>query len=394
MMNTARNLAILAALLGTVACSPAEEQPVQESANDDDSALTALDSTRPVGVNWTRTASSAASTVLLNSKGKPINGKVVSDDGAKIEIQFTLKDGTKGVQTLRYDQLAPRTVYELKSQKVEASDGAAQLELATGATELGLYDAARQHYIAAALADDSLAQQSEDGLTALKDVAATNMVESARKALKANQLDRAEKLLSNAITQFPNSEAVAGADDVLTELSTKLVAEKKKAAEVADAALAKRLAPVNDLYSKGLESMEKGISGSRTPSQAIKAFKAASSDFQNARKKLAAVTKDASGDEQVVAAVNTMSGHVNQELVRNQLQMANSYMQRGSYKDARDAVGLATEVDPDNTDARSLLTLIAEAEEYADWDRWWYANKRGDRMGRGTRARGGAGGPR
>ena len=106
------------------------------------------------------------------------------------------------------------------------------------------------------------------------------------------------------------------------------------------------------------------------------------------------MSKGAEGDEQVTAAVKEISGHVNGELVRNQLQLAQSYMQRGSYKDARDAVAVATEVEPSNGEAKALLSLITEAEEYADWDRWWYANKRGDRMGRGTRARGGAGGPR
>jgi len=312
--------------------------------------------------------------VLLDATGKKIRGRILSDDGERVTVAFELKDGTKGRQTLRYSQLDPRTVYRLHLGRVALDDGPAQFELAEFAASAGLYDAALRHYLQAADADHSLFEKVDQALASLREDAAATQIERGRTAMRKGDLDRAQRHLSEALTEFPDTQAVADADPLLAELGD-LILEQRREQEAALAEhVAKRLAPARERHAKALDHMSSGIAEGRSPTRSIGHLRKAEAEFDNARRRLANLRKKRSTDAELAADIDTILDQVESDFVRNELHLAGRYLQRGSYKSAHGAVDRILAIDPAHGEALALRSRILEAERYDEWDRrdrWW-----------------------
>ena len=307
--------------------------------------------------------------ILYLAKGGTVRGRLVSDDGASIQLEGS--DGQKRIIT--YQDLDPRSVYRLMKGRTSNDDAEGQIEVGNYARDAGYYAHARRHYNMAVKADPSVQERVDKESTKLREVAGDAELARAREAASKGDLDAAEGHLSNIINEFPDGQAAATAATMLQDLQARDAAGSSSAPDTS-AEIAKELKQATDFVAKAKDENRKGLLNSKKQSTALRSFDKAADYGEKARKSIEKKSgeKDLADDPAFTRAASALDRQAVDVIVDASLNSASLYMTRESYGSALAATNRAIATDPNNQQARSTrarIEVAASSNDYGGWGR-------------------------
>ncbi len=310
-----------------------------------------------------RTVQSATAVRMRN--GRVVTGRLLDDDGESIQLEIGTDSGGTATTRLRYSELHPRTVCELRSRRLPDDDASGHLAIGKYAADNGLYDIARVHYMHAGTLGGDHGVEADQRLMVLLDTASRSELARARSALDAGKEREGDRILERLQREFPGS-AAAGEGARLYAART-----ARRAAVEREAALIKLFAPVDKLYAQALEHTRKGLAEAENSRRAAASFKAARDRVLQAEGRLGRLAKRNGSTDGVEAAVASTGDSLSSHFVANQIHLASVEMTRGKFDTALGAVNEAIGRDSSNREALSLRARIETGSAAARHDDEW-----------------------
>jgi hypothetical protein len=343
---------------------------VQMGSDADGNDMTRLVSTADGGLPPLTIEQDEIGGVMLKS-GKHLTGKVVSDDGNRVQLEVRTKSGATATTGVSYSQLHPRSVCELSVARTEENDMAGHQAIAEYAEAHGLLMIARVHYSHVAENDPALADAAKASIARLAERASTSELARGRKALAKGTGKTGERILLRLQREFPGTPAANDAARLLSDF------QETKQSERMAAKRDKKLDPILSLYHLSQTETRSGVAQSASDTRALKDLRQARKHALSAESKLASAMRFADGDPALQQALASLKDQINEQFIDNQLHIAGISLAKGDLKGANQAVGEALERDPDNREGIALRTRI-DVEEHSDDDDWVWRRRRGD----------------
>jgi hypothetical protein len=288
--------------------------------------------------------------------GRAYKGFVIEDDGGK--LVFETAGGNEKV--LSYEELQPRTVYELMNSRGSVGDFDGQLKIANYALAKGFFGHARRHLQFAQLADPSRMDEVVTEMGWLRRAAAQKELKRARKALARSDLSAAKRHLVNVVRYFPGDPAIGNAEHLLSVrfglLEEQLELERSEQPEM----IAGKLEPARTYFASALEHDDLGLHNTRNATVAIREFNEAIRCAVHAYELLTRMEKIRDLSPDLLSEVEKMKGRLKEVGVGSYLHAAYLEQATGFPRQALVLIDVALAIDPEH---QGLLELRAEVEE-------------------------------
>jgi tetratricopeptide (TPR) repeat protein len=167
---------------------------------------------------------------IMFKDGTTLKGKVLST--TKDSVEFTYEsNGKTETDKIPARQLTPHSFYEWRDRDV-GNDAQANLDLAVFCAKNEMLTQAVMHHDRARDLDAALVKKfDEEELPALREKIASNLLESARKAVQMNDLVQAEADASLILARFNDTKAGEEARNLIDEVSAKYRERRTKIRE-------------------------------------------------------------------------------------------------------------------------------------------------------------------
>ena len=207
---------------------------------------------------------------IIMKDGRVRRGKIISVEENGLVVKFRPAGGGSAQMLVRAEQLDPHFFYDQRSDAA-GEDAKAHLKLGLWAFENGLWSRAKIAVRKATELDPKLVADIKSGqLHEIRDKIAQRILESAKKDMKDGNSARAEYKLEALLARMADTEAGAGAAELIREAqrmseeASAKAEEEREAKMEADAraeeeARDKLLEPVRKDLLKGKELMTDGL---------------------------------------------------------------------------------------------------------------------------------------
>ncbi|MDJ0975945.1 MAG: hypothetical protein QNJ98_15915 [Planctomycetota bacterium] len=338
---------------------------------------------------------------ILMKDGRVRRGKIVSVEENGLVVKFRPAGGGSAQMLVKAEQLDPHFFYEKRSAAA-GDDAKAHLKLGLWAFENGLWSRAKIAVRKATELDPKLIADIQSGkLHEIRDKIAQRILESAKKDMKDGNAARAEKKLEALLARMADTEAGAGAAELIREcqrLSEEAAAqaEKERKAKMDADALAeeeareKLLEPVRKDLLKGKELMTDGLTED-SESQALKLLRQAISKGESALKKIEKLEEKQADDAKLIETITEWKKKAIAAMVKMHIHRADIYAGRPSIPNAKKELEAARKLDPDNPNIDMAAQRIEDREEEDRWEIRWRRQRAAGEGRFGRRGRVGVG---
>lgn len=318
-------------------------------------------------------ASAQEQEVLETQSGAKYAGKILSDDGASVEIETAAGATMK----LSYSVLTPKSIYRLQVLRTgpTARD---QLALAEWCVPMKLYEEARVHYRKAIELDPEmkLDEAVQASVAKARTTAANELLERGKGLQASNQKQEARRVLSLLVQELPEEPAAKEAAQLLASetaqrkqdaLSRKLAklpepgpdAPKRADGQPFGDETRLLFLPVIESYHKMLDATHDGLVKGGTGG--IKELEQALREGDKIRKEADKIRQKDANSPEVAEALALVDEKLEEAVVDARINIVDNYLLRNSYNQAGDVVreGLATY--PKNARLRQAMDRVTAA---------------------------------
>jgi len=290
----------------------------------------------------------AAERVALRD-GRTLDARVVEvkDHAVVLEVR---ENGSVARADWPRERIEKHAWYTIASRA--ARTGRQHLELARFAAQENLLAQARREADLARARDPSLRDEAAQVLEEVERRMPAALLAWARELAASGNRRGARREASRVLALDPEAEAAAGA----RELVERLDAEQRQ--RRMDEELARRLEPVLRLRDRAVELDRGGLAASRELRKSRDAFEAAVRAGREALARIEGLRRRHAADGATLGALAGLEGEVRAQLVESQLNLASVYVNRQSYPQALEAVGVALALDPTSQAARAERARI------------------------------------
>ncbi len=292
--------------------------------------------------------------------GTTVEGSVKATDAEQIVF---LAAGETDLRTLRKDQVDPISWYLARSSDSSLT-AADRLELARGAIDDGLFEAAELEMARVVDLDASLEEEALLTLEQGRESYAGRLTRESDRALASGDRAGARRLAGRVLTEFPETEAASSAQGLVERLHADIgepepvVEEEANGLRLVSTSKSDRRLSDADKYLKRAE--KRNLSAlQKSGSAAKQSFENAIKDYEKAIGLLDHVIDDGeSSVEQRLRAQQRRESAVD-AAVDAHVELASFYMHRGSYPQSQEIAEAALALAPESERAREM---VARAE--------------------------------
>jgi len=302
------------------------------------------------------------SQILYLASGKKVSGTLIADNGLVLKLRTS-----SGERDLRYEELAPRSIYRLEKGRTPRTDGLGLMKLGDLAREAGFWAHANRHYKEALKVDPALRPRIETALAGLREEASQAVLAEAREDMRKKRVKDAEKHLTAVLNEFPDERAAVEAAAMLDRIHTQ---DRTRSVPARDKQLEKLFASAVSDLEYAADSNHKGLT-SKSQSRSINSYRNAISRLERGRKKLAGIEKKNKDDRVVVERADELDAQAIELYVTTSLNLVSSYMVQTSYNEALKAANAAVAVAPTDQRLLSARARIENAAADSDWGFGW-----------------------
>lgn len=307
---------------------------------------------------WVAPAASAE-TVQLRS-GQVLVGEVRLGSGEEIVIEARYPE-VKTV-TLRRNDLAPESLFEVLERRTDPKDPVKRRELGELADQQNLKGLAVAEYRAVVALDPSQKKELDARIARLLDGIASDLLEDAKDLLEAKNPRAAIMYLHTILEQYPATNAAKGAKKLMDEAHRAAGGELEVSTRTASVKEAPQLL---DSVAKHLEKGEKQFA-------AVGAHEGSSVAEQRAAERAIGHYEDAweaakdlpvaSGDPSLQPRIDASRSQARSALLKAYLTAGSIHIQRRSIRSAERYCNKACALDPENKENHALHRLIVQAK--------------------------------
>jgi tetratricopeptide (TPR) repeat protein len=323
---------------------------------------------------------------VTTKDGRSQTVQVLSLANGKAKLKVTQIVGEMTV-TRALDDFIPESVFMIEVRATDPKTFEQHFALAKRAAELDLLpqagNQARKARKAAGSGADAAAKTKE-----LQAWAANELERMIGAAVAAKDAEKASHCLEILTTRLPEERTeeqltkLTEAVDALREQAAAKKATDQAAKRTKDqqTALQKKLEPIQQKSAKGDKELSRAIAQSKSTSTSVSACESAVAAYKDAWKQAQEVLKQSGDDADAQEEIAAITDHVAASAIDAALHAANMLVAQSDYKSATDWVNRILKFDPDNEEAKEMLTTIQLASAAAsDKDDYRWGWRRGRR---------------
>lgn len=322
------------------------------------------------------TTSALAGEQITLSDGVSGVANIIDTRPESITVSFVKDDATITL-TLKVGQLDPHSFYEIRRDYM-AETAENHLRLAMFCVKEGMFARAKFHLNAATALDPDYVKKVE-AIPGVVDGVADVVLEHARRAYDAGDLETAESLAAAVVTRFPDSPAAVQAEALLSHLDDKeQVREAKRRAEVMKSARAaigeteveklaerdKLLAPIYDRVDLARKIRSQGLR-EKNSTKARKTLEAAAAEHEQALEMIAKLSEEHAEDRALMSVLALGDIQIREDAVGCYINAGSLMIARGSYAEAEKFCRRALAVDPKSEEALSFQATVSTAAAWS-----------------------------
>ncbi len=323
---------------------------------------------------------------VTTKDGKSVTASVVSLAGGKVKLKVTQIVGEITV-TRSLDDFEPISAFMIEVRASDPKTYEQHFALAKKAVALELLPQAG-HQLRQAKKAAGTGADAAPKVKALEVYAAGELERWIGEAIRAKNLEKAERCLQILTTRLPEERTeeqlgklaeMVGAlrDEVDDAKSAQLAAKRSKDQQTA---LQKKLEPIRVKNAKGDKELAKAISQSNSTAASVKSCEVAVGAYKDAWKQAQEVLKQSEDDPEAQEEIAALTDHAADRAIAAALHAANMLVVQSDYPGATEWVNRILKFDPDNEEAKEMLTTIQLASAAAgDRDDYRWGWRRGRR---------------
>jgi len=332
------------------------------------------------------TAQDPAPISVTTKEGKSATVQVVSLANGKVKLKITQIVGEMTV-TRSLDDFEPLSAFMIEVRATDPKSYDQHFALAKRAAEFDLLPQAGHQLRQAKKAAGSGAD-AETKVKALKAWAAGELERMVGVAVAAHDLEKAARCLDILATRLPEERT----EEQLAKLAESVNALREQEADVRAAqaaakrtkdqqtALQKKLEPIKSKNAKGDKELSRAISQSSNTVASVKSCESAVAAYKDAWKQAQEVLKQSEDDAEAQEEIAALTDHAADRAIAAALHAANMLVTQSDYSAATEWVNKILKFDPDNAEAKEMLTTIQLASAAAsDRDDYRFGWRRGGR---------------
>jgi len=332
------------------------------------------------------TAQDPAPISVTTKEGKSATVQVVSLANGKVKLKITQIVGEMTV-TRSLDDFEPLSAFMIEVRATDPKSYDQHFALAKRAAALDLLPQAGHQLRQAKKAAGSGAD-AETKVKALKAWAAGELERMVGVAVAAKDLEKASRCLDILATRLPEERT----EEQLAKLAESVNALREQEADVRAAqaaakrtkdqqtALQKKLEPIKSKNAKGDKELSRAISQSSNAVASVKSCESAVAAYKDAWKQAQEVLKQSEDDAEAQEEIAALTDHAADRAIAAALHAANMLVTQSDYSAATEWVNKILKFDPDNAEAKEMLTTIQLASAAAsDKDDYRFGWRRGGR---------------
>jgi len=332
------------------------------------------------------TAQDPAPISVTTKEGKSATVQVVSLANGKVKLKITQIVGEMTV-TRSLDDFEPLSAFMIEVRATDPKSYDQHFALAKRAAALDLLPQAGHQLRQAKKAAGSGAD-AETKVKALKAWAAGELERMVGVAVGAKDLEKAARCLDILATRLPEERT----EEQLAKLAESVNALREQEADVRAAqaaakrtkdqqtALQKKLEPIKSKNAKGDKELSRAISQSSNTVASVKSCESAVAAYKDAWKQAQEVLKQSEDDAEAQEEIAALTDHAADRAIAAALHAANMLVTQSDYSAATEWVNKILKFDPDNAEAKEMLTTIQLASAAAsDKDDYRFGWRRGGR---------------
>jgi tetratricopeptide (TPR) repeat protein len=332
------------------------------------------------------TAQDPAPISVTTKEGKSATVQVVSLANGKVKLKITQIVGEMTV-TRSLDDFEPLSAFMIEVRATDPKSYDQHFALAKRAAALDLLPQAGHQLRQAKKAAGSGAD-AETKVKALKAWAAGELERMVGVAVAAKDLEKASRCLDILATRLPEERT----EEQLAKLAESVNALREQEADVRAAqaaakrtkdqqtALQKKLEPIKSKNAKGDKELSRAISQSSNTVASVKSCESAVAAYKDAWKQAQEVLKQSEDDAEAQEEIAALTDHAADRAIAAALHAANMLVTQSDYSAATEWVNKILKFDPDNAEAKEMLTTIQLASAAAsDKDDYRFGWRRGGR---------------
>ncbi len=318
------------------------------------------------------TTPAMAGELITLKDGVTGTANIIDTTDDSITVSF-VREGASVTLKLKAGQLDPYSFYEIRRDYMEHT-AENHLRLGLFCIKEGMFARARYHVDEAKAIDPAFVEKVK-AIPGLKDRIAEKILEHARRAYDADDMESAERLAIAVLTRFPESPAAVQAEALVTHMDDKeQVREAKRRAEVmaaatkaageADQAKAaernKLLAPIYDRMDLARKMRAQGLREKNT-SRARKALEAAGAEYEKTLEQIRNLSGTHAEDPALISVLALGDIQIREDAVSCYVSAGSIMIGRGSYPEAEKLARRAIAVDPKSEDALAFRVTVQTA---------------------------------
>jgi hypothetical protein len=298
----------------------------------------------------------AAQEKIRLKNGTVLSGRATAYDDDHQILSFRTEDGQEGQWPL--NELDARAVYLVYASVIPKEDGKGQLQLASFARDVGLYEHAARRYGYARDADPLLAADVERELAELRRVAAEDCLARAKEAQQKGNEKEAQKWLAILLERLPNEPQAAEAAAMVEAGYAREANARDDALEREHATLLERdLKKGKQHYDAMIERTRDGLTA-RNIATAEGLWKRALDDGEVVLKEIERLAKKYPDDPRVQDGAVQYRQLTIEQMIEIHLHLASQYTASASFKKAMKQANAALALDPRNGQAMAARARI------------------------------------
>lgn len=278
------------------------------------------------------------------------------------DIAITTRFPEEGVFTLKRDELAPRSLYDVLDRRSDPKDADARLQLGELAESTGLYGIAVSDYLTVAELRPELREDMAKRIEGVREAIAAGILEDARDLLEQRNPRGALMYLHTIQERYGKTKAAKEAKKLMTTGHEHAGSSSDVAKNtISDEKAPKVIAALEKDLAKGDREGHKLGGHEGDSSRDAKAADRAIRYFEAAWEKIKTLPV-AANDAELRAKIQRLRDSGKERLAKAYLTAGSIHLQRYSIPRAEEYCNLACELQPDDKSNHQLHRLIIEAK--------------------------------
>jgi tetratricopeptide (TPR) repeat protein len=316
---------------------------------------------------------------LSKADGGVVSGSLVSLKGDQVVIKTKVLGGSHSA-TYHLSDFSPASAWRLEKAANPPSDFASHFALAKKAAGYGLETQAGNE-ARAALKQAKGTPEYEADRKAVHAWAAEALEVMVDRSLKEGDLKSAQHYLNLLTTRMADIRSEQQLHAVAARVEAVEDAKKSRSKKKRDDRMNKReqetitrhLKPIQDQVDRADAKYKEAVRKSGSTTQSSNLCEDAIRRYKSAWKSLQKLMKEHPDDKHLAMVGASLGNHIHDNAIRAALHAASVLTTQSDYKNAMKWARKVLEFEPDNADAKRMVSTIqnAEAESSDDWRYGW-----------------------